>query len=334
MFENTLKQLQRMATMSVSVEIETDAKGYLDKQCPAASCEFIFKVNSEDWKNIVRDEAVWCPMCGHEAPAKHWYTIAQVEHAKAEALNVVAGQLNQALRADADQFNRRQPRGGLISMSMTANGGSHRTYTLPAKAAEAMQLEIGCEHCACRFAVIGSAYFCPSCGVNSVTRTYGDSLRKIRAKLDNEDIVRQALVATIGRDDAELTCRSMRETCLSDGVTAFQRYCEGLYEPYGKPPFNVFQRIDDGSALWRAAIGVGYDCWLTAAELDELKILYQKRHLLAHCEGIVDQKYVDKSGDKTYKPGQRLVIAEADIANMLGLLEKLGTQLRDAAVKP
>lgn len=333
MSENTSKGLQNLDTMTVSVGLETDEKGYLDKQCPATTCEFIFKVNAEDWKNIVRDEAVWCPMCGHEAPADQWYTIAQVEHAKSEALQVFAGHFNQVLRTGVDQFNRRQSKNSFVSMSMKLEGGSNRTYAMPAKAAEAMQLEILCEKCSCRFAVIGSAYFCPSCGVNSVLRTYQDSLRKIRAKLESEDIVRQALTSSIGKDDAELTCRSMRETCLSDGVTAFQKYCEGLYEPYGKAPFNAFQRIDDGNTLWRAAIGVGYEDWLTSAELQALKILYQKRHLLAHCEGLVDQKYVEKSGDATYKPGQRLVVAGADVATMLSLLEKLGARLQDV-IKP
>jgi len=334
MFENTLKDLERMATLTVSVDVEIDEKGYLDKQCPVTTCEFLFKVNAEDWKDIVRDEAVWCPMCGHNAPADQWYTIAQVEHAQSEAVQVFSGHLNRALSADVEQFNQRQSKKSFISMSMTLEGGSHRTYTLPAKAAEAMQLEIGCEKCSSRFAVIGSAYFCPSCGVNSVTRTYQDSLRKIRTKLDSEEIVRQALTSSIGKDDAELTCRSMRETCLSDGVTAFQRYCEGLYEPYGKAPFNAFQRIDDGSTLWRSSIGAGYEDWLSPNELNMLRMLYQKRHLLAHCEGIVDQKYVEKSGDSTYKLGQRLVVAASDVATMLSLLEKLGQKLQETVVKP
>jgi Zn finger protein HypA/HybF involved in hydrogenase expression len=210
MFEKTIKDLERLSNFTVSVEIETDEKGYLDKQCPADACEFVFKVRAEDWKNIVTDEAVWCPMCGHEAKADRWYTIAQIEHAKSEAVQVFSGQLNRALRADVETFNQRQPKRSFVSMSMSITGGTRRTYTIPAKAAEAMQLEIECDSCSCRFAVIGSAYFCPSCGVNSVTRTYQDSLRKIRAKLDSEDIVRQALSTSIGKDDAELTCRSMR----------------------------------------------------------------------------------------------------------------------------
>jgi rRNA maturation endonuclease Nob1 len=54
---------------------------------------------------------------------------------------------------------------------------SERTHC-QLKAADVMQLEIQCDNCSARFAVIGSAYFCPACGVNSVVRTYHDSLRE------------------------------------------------------------------------------------------------------------------------------------------------------------
>lgn len=330
MFEDLIKTLGNLNGRSVSVEIEADEMGYLDKQCPADNCEFLFKVYDEDWKNIFKDEAVWCPMCRHEATSKEWFTVEQVEHTKAEALIVVKGEINNALRSGTQKFNRRQPRNSFISMSMEVKSGVQRTYTLPAKAAEVMQLEIQCESCSSRFAVIGSAYFCPACGVNSVVRTFDDSLRKIRAKKDSEDVVRSALTESLGRDEAELTCRSLRETCLTDGVTAFQKYCEGLYEAYGKPPFNAFQRIEDGSNLWRDVLGVGYEKWLSSSELDEIKIQYQKRHLLAHQEGIVDERYVKNSGDASYKVGQRLVVSTADVESLLNLLGKLGQGLKVA----
>lgn len=330
MFDDIIKTLGSLNGRSVSVGIEADEKGYLDKQCPASNCEFLFKVNEDDWKNIFKDEAVWCPMCRNEAPAKAWFTIEQAEHIKSEALTVLKGEINNALRSGAQKFNRNQPRNSFISMSMEVKGGMQRTYTLPAKAAEVMQLEIRCENCSSRFAVIGSAYFCPACGVNSVIRIFDDSLRKIRAKKDSEDAVRRALAESLGRDEAELTCRSLRETCLTDGVTAFQKYCEGLYDTYGKPPFNAFQRIEDGSKLWREALGVGYEKWLSPSELDELKIQYQKRHLLAHQEGIVDERYVKNSGDASYKVGQRLVVSTADVEALLKLLEKLGQGLKVA----
>lgn len=327
MFEDLIKEMERMNGQSVSVPIETDEKGYIDKQCPNKDCEFIFKVNEEDWANIVKDEAVWCPLCRHEAPADQWFTIDQVEHAKNEALAVVQGKINNALRSGAQKFNRMQPKKSFISMSMKVSGEPKRTHTIPASAAELMQLEIQCEECNSRFAVIGSAYFCPACGHNSVTRTFSDSLRKIRTKKNNVEIVRAALIESTGKDEAELTCRSLVETCISDGVVAFQKYCEGMHEPYGKSPFNAFQRLEQASELWKKAVQKGFESWIDEGELKSLGILYQKRHLLAHNEGIVDSKYIRKSGDNSYKEGQRIVIAEKDVDVLVSALEKLANAI-------
>lgn len=330
MFEDLIRELNRIDGQSVSVSINSDEKGYIDKQCPSEECEFLFKVNKEDWAEKFKDEAVWCPLCRHEAPADQWLTLEQVEHAKAEATAFIQGKINNALHSGAQKFNRQQSRNSFISMSMKVQGRPKRTYIIPVTAAEAMQLEITCEKCDSHFAVIGSAYFCPACGHNSVTRTYADSLRKIRAKKDNVGVVRQALIESTGKDEAELTCRSLIETCISDGVVAFQKYCEGLYSPYGKAPFNAFQRLEQGSCLWEKAIQKGYSYWLTTEELSQLNLLYQKRHVLAHNEGIVDAKYINNSTNSSYKEGQRIVVSDKDIDVLLKCLERLGDGLKES----
>jgi len=61
-----------------------------------------------------------------------------------------------------------------------------------------------------------------------------------------------------------------------------------------------------------------------------LKILYQRRHILAHNEGIVDAKYIEKSDDSSYKEGQRIVVSDRDIDDLLNCLEKLGSGLKTA----
>lgn len=323
---DSFKELENLK--SVSVGIDNDEKGYTDKQCPSEECEFLFKVNSEDWLNIFKDEAVWCPMCRHEAPADQWFTIAQVEHAKEEAFKMVSGLLDKSLSNMANKFNRGQSKNSFVSISMKYKGSNNRTFTIPAKAAEAMELDIKCEECHSRFSVLGSAFFCPACGHNSVTQTFNDSLRKIKAKIDNLEVIREALSVAANKDEAELTCRSLRETCISDGVVAFQKLCEGLYEPYGKSPFNAFQRLEQGSLLWENAINKGYRDWLTENQLNQLNILFQKRHLLSHNEGVVDEKYVTKSGDALYKAGQRIVISDNDVETLLIILKKLNDGIK------
>jgi hypothetical protein len=90
----------------------------------------------------------------------------------------------------------------------------------------------------------------------------------------------------------------------------------------------VFQNHSEGSALWRSAIGKGYEAMLTAGEMSELEALFQKRHLIAHRNGIVDQEYIDKSGDRTYTIGQRLVIQEATVMRLADLLSTLAKKLQ------
>jgi uncharacterized Zn finger protein (UPF0148 family) len=334
MFDDLLKTLKNLEeTKIVSIPIETDEKGYIDKQCPSEKCNFIFKVYQDDWSNICKDEAIWCPFCRHQAPAENWYTIEQVEQGKSEALSMLQAKIHNAILSDAQKFNRKQSKNGFISISMNINGGKRKTQPIPIKAAEQMQLEITCEECNTRFAVIGSAYFCPACGHNSVLRTFNDSVRKIKVKLDNNDVVKKSLIDSVGKDEAEIFCRSLIESCLIDGVVAFQKYCEGNYVKYKKTPFNVFQRLEQGSNLWKELVGYSYSDWLHIEELNSLNILFQKRHILSHNEGIVDDKYLKNSNDTTYIIGQRIVISRNDIIALIEYIERLAKSIDDLLSK-
>ena len=236
-----------------------------------------------------------------------------------------------ALNAKRKPGNRKQPRKSFIKMSMKASGFRRTTFILPIQATDLMELKITCEKCNARFSVIGSAYFCPSCGHNSVERTFDDSIKKILSKIENAEIIRKAFADIGKKDEGEVTIRSLIESALSDGVTAYQRLDEKLYEKIPaapKAPFNAFQRLDDGSKLWKRACGKGYEDWLNKIEVDDLKILFQKRHILVHNEGIVDAKYIKRSGDMTYKVGQRVVVTELDICRLVDLIGKLAVEIR------
>lgn len=121
MFEHLQRELRRLAAaQQVSVPIEGDAEGYSDKECPAEACLFQFKIYGDDWTNIVRDEEVFCPSCRHAAPAKSWYTTAQIEAAKEYALGSVVNGLNGAMRADAQASKRRQKPGAFLSVTLAS----------------------------------------------------------------------------------------------------------------------------------------------------------------------------------------------------------------------
>lgn len=333
MFDDLIKTLKGLDGTKISMPIEPDADGYVDKQCPATECEFLFKIYADDWRNVVRDEAVWCPFCGHEAPADKWWTHEQVNKAKESAIPEVKHQMNSAMRRDAQRFNARQPRNAFISISLKVDDRP-KEIVLPAAATDPMQLKISCPACACRYAVIGSAYFCPACGHNAADLVFGQSLATIRATLDNLPAIAAGLP---NRDLAENTVRLLTEDSLQRIVTAFQRYAEALYARHPALPQvrrNAFQNLDEGSRLWERAFGNAYQMHLDTADLAILGRQFQQRHLLAHREGLVDADYIIRTGDRTYREGQRLVIREAGVRECLRLIEKLSTGLAaDSAAK-
>ena len=325
MFKNLQRELDRLAcTTQVEVPLEGDAEGYLDKECPSEACLFPFKIFGDDWANIVRDEEVFCPSCRHAAPAKSWYTTEQIEAAKQYAYGSLVNRLNGAMRADAAASRRNQRPNAFLSMTLEVKGGRD-TVLVPVAAAEPMRLRTSCEACGCRYSYVGAAYFCPSCGKNSASHTFVQTIRHIRTAAGLEEALRAALPP----DEAAVMTRALLEKAMQDAVTSFQRLSEQLYEAATGAPArrNAFQNLDVGSGLWSSAVGATYEQLLDGPTLRQLRIYYQQRHLLAHQQGIVDAEYVEKSGDCNYIVGQRLSIRAQDVLTFADLVERLGEGL-------
>ena len=125
--------------------------------------------------------------------------------------------------------------------------------------------------------------------------------------------------------------RTLIEKAMQDTVMSFQRLNEQLYERQsGKSARrNAFQNLDAGSDLWKAEIGYAYAGLIDQAKFAQLRVYFQQRHILAHQQGIVDQDYIDRSGDKTYAVGQRLLIQETAVREFADLIEELSQRLTD-----
>jgi hypothetical protein len=325
-FKNLQGELEKLGRMKeISVPIKLDSEGYVDKECPSEPCLFLFKIHGDDWSNIVRDEEVFCPACGHVAPAKSWYPRAQVEAARDYALGTITNSMNNAMRADAAPSKRRQNRKSFLSITLDVKGGRDAVL-VPVAAAEPMRLRTACDCCGCRYSYVGAAYFCPSCGANSASHTFTQTLNTIRTAAGLGETLRN----TLGPDEAEVMIRTLLEKAIQDTVMSFQRLNEQLYgRQSGKTARrNAFQKLNAGSDLWKSEIGHAYVDLIGQAKLDQLKIYFQQRHLLAHQQGIVDQDYIDRSGDTTYDAGQRLLIRDFAVREFADLIEELAQGLK------
>ena len=172
MFDETLRSLKKIgAGERVRIDMPLDEDGYLDRQCPSEKCLAEFKVLFEDWRDKVRDDDAYCPMCRHEARAVDWCTLEQKRYIKEVALKHLDRQLGKALRRDARNFNRRQPRNSFITMSMKVKPGNI-PVPVPASVADLLQQRLTCEKCSCRYASLGASFFCPACGHNSAETAF------------------------------------------------------------------------------------------------------------------------------------------------------------------
>lgn len=323
MFDDLLRELRRLEQgKKVEVSIQTDDDGYFDRKCPSQECQFEFKVHFEDWRDKVRDEEVFCPFCGHSTASSEWCTEEQHNHLKQIAIGHIQQSLGGAMKRDADRWNRQQPRNSFVSVTMSVNSAPRR-ISLPPAAADPMRLKITCGECTCRYAVIGAAFFCPSCGHNAADLTFSQAIGGIRASLDALNDVRAAIPDS---DTAENTVRLLKENGLQNAITAFQRYAEALYGRFPAAPVarrNAFQNLTEGSELWNQATGKTFGAYLDRHEASALAKFFQQRHVLAHRQGLVDDDYIKRTEDSHYRAGQRIVIRESAVRECISLVDKL-----------
>jgi len=335
MFDRTLRELRKFGHgVRIPVSLPLDEKGYIDRRCPAELCAASFKVLFEDWRNLVRDEIVYCPICRHEAISTEWNTEEQKEYLAKLGIEHIKRAIGSTLSQDAQSFNRLQPKGGFIKLSLSVKP-SASMIILPIEAAEAMEQCFVCESCGCKYASVGAAFFCPACGYNSAITTFDNAVETVLRTMSTLAEIKESVGKNFSSDAAQDVERQIIESGFCRLVSSFERFAEATFTRLPNVTQfilrkNVFQNLSESSRLWHQATGKSYEDMLTDDELKDLSRLFQQRHLLTHEEGIVDQEYITKTNDITYSVGQRLIIRETAVRRLADLIVKVANQLKQS----
>lgn len=331
MFNKLISEIEALGEgTTLEIEIEVDENGFLDRQCPAEGCGQLFKIKLEDWESKVQEGAVFCAICGHESESGDWHTQEQTEFLQEVALAHLQGRLDDAILEDTRRFNQKNT-SGFITMSMAYKPGA-RPVVIPVAAVEELRQEFSCEQCDCRYSALGAAFFCPACGHNSVENMFEQSLRATRKTVECTETIETAVAGEFDPDTARITVREIVENALGSLVSSFESYTEARFAAQPEAAGieirgNAFQNPDRASALFKQIVKIGYEDILQETEYSEFKLLFQRRHVLAHRDGIVDQQYIDNSGDSTYAIGQRLVIDPRSVLRLAHLMSMLAREL-------
>lgn len=328
MFDEILREIEQMQkSFTLSIDLPVDDKGYFDRQCPHRDCKSAFKIFDPHWEEKIANDRAYCPKCGVSESTDEFNTPAQQKYIEDVGEAYVAKQFNDAMARAANRTPPKTISGGLIDIKTSISFQADPVVTpAPSQAREVLRQEFVCGECECKYSAVGAAYFCPACGHNSAISDFDQTVQTTLKAVELMDQIKSTVAENADEDTAANIEEQMAEDQIENLVTALQRVTEALYEKIpgaATPPFNVFQRIDDASQLWLQATASSYSDVLSEKELSFLKVMIQRRHKLGHAQGIVDDRYINRSGDASYAAGQRLVVKRRDVIEMAEIVRKL-----------
>jgi len=307
------RHLQRLGD-SFSIPLHPDEDGYLGRECPA--CERYFKITLGT--GITEGEPTChCPYCGHREGQDHFFTKAQIKYAESVVMKKVTNAFTKDLKSLEFDI---KPRGGLgigMSMKVKSTPMHVRHYS-----EVELEEEIVCDNCTLRYTIYGCFAFCPDCGRHNSRQILDKNIALARQML--------GIARDVGGDLAD----QLVSDALENGVSAFDGFgresCR-VHKSKSSHPAKaekvsfqnlerVRQKLDD---LFQVDLSIAVD----AQQWDFLTRCFQKRHLLAHKMGVVDQAYLDSTNDSAAVIGRKLAITSDEVNDMLGHLIILGTFL-------
>src|SRR6266700_6287194 len=312
----SLDRIKRLSNQKVYVSFPNDEDGFVGRECPAPHCLGYFKIQSGTGlkgENLPCN----CPYCGFSAGQNQFSTQEQIEYANSVAFRriseAVLGDLKDTVRSVEGKPS------GLcgIGLKFTVEGKLH-----PIKYYREKQLEteVVCEHCTLRYAIYGVFAFCPDCREHN-------SLQILEKNLDL--VLKQVGLAQQSNDTA--LAAQLILNALEDAVSAFDGfgrevcrvYADSLGHASQAKQFS-FQNLPGARDNTKAHWGIDFSASVTPDEWLFACRCFQKRHLLAHKMGIVDEAYLRNTADPTATVGRKVAIHLDEVMSLTAILRKLG----------
>jgi hypothetical protein len=112
---------------------------------------------------------------------------------------------------------------------------------------------------------------------------------------------------------------------LENVVSAFDGFGRGISSQQGHE--TRFQSLAGARRNVLDVFGFDFADGTTPQEWDFVCRMFQKRHLLAHKMGVIDDEYVQKANDLNAVAGRKIVVSRNEVETSLTLVRKMGNRL-------
>lgn len=317
-----MNHMQRLGS-EISIKIQPDEDGYTGRECPNSDCEDYFKIvlgTGLKGENL----PCHCPYCGHTASSTQFTTKEQLEYAKSVAIQKVIGAIQRDFKSL--EFNHK-PRGGFgIGISLEVKPGS--LHPIRYYREKQLETEVVCSNCTLRYAVYGVFAFCPDCGMHNSLQILSKNLDLTIKMLD--------MAVTAEAELAERLIQNALEDCIS-AFDGFGREICRVYASKSTDPVRAekisFQNLEGTKQNMSAIFTIDLPAALIGNEWKIAVQGFQKRHLLSHTMGVVDEDYIRKTGDTHAIVGRKVAIDIDEVRELVRILGKLAQTISETLAR-
>jgi hypothetical protein len=297
----------------IKVPIRPDKHGYLGRECPNPKCREYFKITPGT--GITTPAPCHCPYCGHAGDSNTFFTRAQIEYAKSVAFEQITEAVHQELKSMEFDIQPSGPFG--IGLSMKVKRGA--PIPLLWYREKNLETAITCDQCGLRYAIYGVFGWCPNCGVHNSLQILGTNLELAKKKL--------ALAETV---DKELS-----GTVVADALSGIVSALDGFGRELCSDEANrvSFQSLDGARKRVLQQHGFDFADAVTEEEWRSACRGFQKRHLLAHKMGVVDEEYIKKVDDPAAVVGRKVSLPPPEVAGLVEIVARIGRRLYAGVMK-
>lgn len=295
-----------------------DENGLAGRECPNPNCLGYFKIKFGT--GLKGDNLpCHCPYCGHIAGHDRFWTQEQIEYAH----SIMKNEVTKALQADTQKWDRelrQSTKNSFIKLSMDFKGHSQPIQYFREKQ---LETSIICENCTLEYAIYGVFAFCPDCGVHNSSQILGK----------NFELVEKEIMLAENTEDKELS-QILIEDALENAISSFDGFGRSICNAFSKISTNPgqtqnvsFQNINN--ARNRVIDLFGFD-FADGLDLDKWNMtirFFQKRHLLTHKMGVIDQEYLEKVKDPDAALGRKILVRQVEVLEFLVLLRLIGSNI-------
>ncbi|HVY29668.1 MAG TPA: hypothetical protein VHB79_24075 [Polyangiaceae bacterium] len=312
---NRLRNLSRLGNQ-FSVPIKPDADGYIGRECPMKECLGYFKLTPGT--GLPGAVPCHCPYCGHRGDSKTFFTPEQIEYAKSVAFRQITDAFYKDLKSL--EFNHK-PRGSFgIGVSLKVSRSSPKPIRYYRE--KQLETEVVCDGCTLRYAIYGVFGWCPDCGSHNSMQILDKNLELASKEL--------ALAESVDKDLAEHLIGDALENIVSAFDGFGREVCARKSED--KAEEIRFQNLSAARKKVQEAFGFDFADGLTAEQWTEACRAFQKRHVLSHKMGVVDDDYVKKANDPHAVVGRKLSVRRDEVTAAIHIVRTLGKRLFDGVL--